>query len=606
MSIHTPSDADLLGSAVHQPAAHLTSRNWERANRHLARKMLAEFAHERLVTPEPVGPGQYVLRSDDGATEYRYTARLLALDHWSVDPASITRVLERATTAPDAVDLVLDFREALGLSDEVLPTYLEEITATLAGYAYKLTRARPSAELAADDFQTIEAGMTEGHPCFVANNGRIGIDAAEYHSYAPEAAPRMRLTWVAARRERCTVAVGAGVDHGELIRGELDDTTRRRFLRQLTAQGVDPVAYHLIPVHPWQWSNKLAVAFAGEVARQDLVYLGEGDDEYQPQQSVRTLFNVTNPGRHYVKTAMSVLNMGFLRGLSADYMRDTPAINDWVAAVVSDDVFLRDRGFSVLRERAAIGYHHRQYLAATGKGSPYRKMLAALWRESPVPFVRGGERLATMASLLHVDPEGRSLVGALIAESGLGPTEWIRRYLDAYLVPVLHCFYAHDLVFMPHGENLVLVLRDGVPTRVFMKDIGEEVGVLDPDAVLPPGVERIAIDVPAHVRTLSILTDVFDCFLRFLNAILCEEGVLDEDTFWRTVADCVRDYQESMPHLADRFARDNLFAETFQLSCLNRLQLRDNRQMVDLDDPDPSTSLQFHGELTNPIAQFRR
>ncbi|QVQ50128.1 IucA/IucC family siderophore biosynthesis protein [Spiractinospora alimapuensis] len=606
MSIRTAPDADLLGSTVHQATAHLTPRNWERANRHLVRKMLAEFAHERLVTPEAAAPGQYVLRGDDGVTEYRYAARVLALDHWSVDAASVTRVRGGSTEAPDAVDLVLDLREALGLSDDVLPVYLEEITATLAGYAYKLTRARPSAELAAADFQTIEAGMTEGHPCFVANNGRIGIDASEYHAYAPEAAPRMRLAWLAARRERCTVAVGAGVDHGELIRAELDEATRRRFLRRLTALGVDPVDYHLIPVHPWQWSNKLAVAFAGEVARQDLVYLGEGDDEYQPQQSVRTLFNVANPRRHYVKTAMSVLNMGFLRGLSAEYMRDTPAINDWVASVVSEDGFLRERGFSVLRERAAIGYHHRQYLAATGKGSPYRKMLAALWRESPLSFTRDGERLATMASLLHVDPEGRSVVGAYVAESGLEPGEWIRRYLDAYLVPVLHCFYAHDLVFMPHGENLVLVLRDGVPARVFMKDIGEEVGVLDPDAVLPSGVERIAIDVPAHLRTLSILTDVFDCFLRFLNAILCEEELLDEDTFWRTVAECVRDYQDSMPQLADRFVRDDLFAATFQLSCLNRLQLRDNRQMVDLDDPDPSASLQFHGELTNPIARFVR
>ena len=33
------------------------------------------------------------------------------------------------------------------------------------------------------------------------------------------------------------------------------------------------------------------------------------------------------------------------------------------------------------------------------------------------------------------------------------------RYLDAYLAPLLHCFYAHDLAFMPHGENVILVLR---------------------------------------------------------------------------------------------------------------------------------------------------
>lgn len=151
-------------------------------------------------------------------------------------------------------------------------------------------------------------------------------------------------------------------------------------------------------------------------------------------------------------------------------------------------------------------------------------MLAALWRESPVPSLTGGERLATMASLLHTDAGGHSVAGALIAESGLDPADWLRRYLDAYLVPVLHCFYAYDLVFMPHGENVILVVEDGVVRRTVFKDIAEEIAVMDPEAVLPPQVERIRADVPEDMKLLSVLTDVFDCFFRFLAAGLATEG----------------------------------------------------------------------------------
>ncbi|MBX6167151.1 MAG: IucA/IucC family siderophore biosynthesis protein, partial [Thermobispora bispora] len=97
-------------------------------------------------------------------------------------------------------------------------------------------------------------------------------------------------------------------------------------------------------------------------------------------------------------------------------------------------------------------------------------------------------------------------------------------------------------------------------------------------------------------------TDVFDCFFRFLSAILATEGVMDEETFWRTVAECAADYQRSVPHLAERFKRYDLFAERFALSCLNRLQLRNNRQMVDL--ADPAAALQLVGELENPLARF--
>jgi siderophore synthetase component len=301
-----------------------------------------------------------------------------------------------------------------------------------------------------------------------------------------------------------------------------------------------------------------------------------------------------------VKTALSVLNMGFMRGLSAAYMEATPAINDWLAQLIDSDPVLKSTGLSIIRERAAVGYRHLEYEAATDRYSPYRKMLAALWRESPVPSLQEGESLATMASLVHVDHEGASFAAALIERSGLPPVEWLRRYLHAYLTPLLHSFYAYDLVFMPHGENVVLVLEDGVVQRAIYKDIAEEIAVMDPDAVLPPEVQRIRVEVPEDKKLLSIFTDVFDCFFRFLAANLATEGVLEEDDFWRTVADVTREYQESVPELADKFKQYDMFAPEFALSCLNRLQLRNNKQMVDL--ADPAGALQLVGNLKNPLA----
>ena len=93
----------------------------------------------------------------------------------------------------------------------------------------------------------------------------------------------------------------------------------------------------------------------------------------------------------------------------------------------------------------------------------------------------------TMAALLHVDPQGRALLPELIQASGLDAGTWLERYVDAYLTPLIHCFYAHDLVFMPHGENVILVIQDGVPVRAFMKDIAEESSILNPQVRLPAG-----------------------------------------------------------------------------------------------------------------------
>lgn len=613
-------------------APHLRPDLAEHAHRHLAAKALAELAHERLFRPEPEpahhdpadDAGPYVLTLD-GVT-YRFAARTFALEHWVVDPASITRTATTGTAdvelPVDALELVAELQPLLQIPDDLVATYLEELSSTLAAACAKRERELGGTSpqvpellsaLApeqvddgdedrrrADAFQAAEAAMTEGHPGFLANNGRIGFSLDDYRAYAPERGERLRLTWLAARREHSHLAVGAGLTEQALYGDELSGAERAAFADRLTARGLDPAEYLYLPVHPWQWQHRVPITFAADVARGDLVPLGAGADEYQPQQSIRTMFNRTRPERHYVKVALAIQNMGFLRGLSPAYMRGTPEINDWVAGVVEGDPTLRDAGFAVLRERASIGYtgdvYHR-----TARPSAHRKMLAALWRESPVPRTAPGERLATMASLLHRDASGRSLATALARESGIAPEAWLRAYLDAYLYPLVHCLRAHDLAFMPHGENLVLVLRDGVVRRVFMKDIGEEIAVLG-ERALPSGVERVRSVVDDDEKALAIFTDVFDGVLRHLAGVLAVDGVLAEDRFWAVVADVVDRHATEHPDLAPRGGRGvDLRVPRFAHSCLNRLQLRNTLQMVDL--ADQSASLLYAGMMANPVAR---
>lgn len=102
MSDTTPTDQ------LAAPTAHLTPELWAAAGRHLVRKGLAEFSHERLLKPEPL-PGAepdaerrtaHRVVTDDGVTEYRFAAKLLSLDHWDIAADSITRHGEGGTELP--------------------------------------------------------------------------------------------------------------------------------------------------------------------------------------------------------------------------------------------------------------------------------------------------------------------------------------------------------------------------------------------------------------------------------------------------------------------------------------------------------------------------
>ena len=231
-------------------------------------------------------------------------------------------------------------------------------------------------------------------------------------------------------------------------------------------------------------------------------------------------------------------------------------------------------------------------------------MLASLWRESPIPNTKPGQQLMTMAAFLHVDHEGVAFLPELIKASGVSPDNWLRNYFKAYLSPLIHCFYNYELVFMPHGENLILVLENHSPVKVFMKDITEEVSILSSNIILPENIGRIYDEVPDNIKLLSIFIDVFDGFFRFMAQILLDHMEQSEVHFWKLVAECITDYQERHPHLADKFEYYDLFVPEFQLSCLNRLQLKNNKTMVDLDNP--VAQLQFQGNLKNPIAEFKK
>ncbi len=593
-----------LGQPAPEQVHHADSQqDWLCVNRNLVCKALSEFLHERLLLAEQVEKDSYLLKSQSG-TGYRFRAERLLLDHWLIDSASIIKNGDQ-DTALLLLDFIQEFQSELGIDDAMLPTYLEEIASTLNGQLWKQQNPiASSAELVNADFQTIEQAMIEGHPCFIANSGKIGFDSQDFHHYAPESGQPLSLIWLAVHRERAGFYCVDGMNYEDLLNAELDLSLREAFISTLQNQGLKPEDYWFMPAHPWQWHNQLQRLFAGEIAEKKLLLLGDSNDAYTAQQSIRTFFNRSRPDQAYVKCALSILNMGFMRGLSSKYMSVTPAINQWVAQTFAEDAYLCQQPLRILREYAAMGYRHPQYDQGMMQTSPYNKMLAALWRDNPLAEIKENQQAMTMAAMLHVDRDGVALLPEIIKASGLSTDVWLGHYLRVYLQPLLHSYYAHGMVFMPHGENLILILENHIPVAAYIKDIGEEVCLLNwseaQEAELPEAVKRISVKVPKHVELLSVYTDMFDCFFRFVTAILHQHADFPAESFWAVVAESIHEYQSTQPQLQARFDEHDIFQAEFALSCLNRLQLRNNKQMVDL--LDPAAALQFAGNLQNPIA----
>lgn len=444
--------------------------------------------------------------------------------------------------------------------------------------------------------------MYEGHPGFIANAGRGGMSETDLARYAPELGRSTPLVWLAAKRSGCVVAGSAETDVDTLFAEQLGPQAEP-FRAALRERGLDPSEYVPLPLHPWQWENRVTTTFASSLMDGSLVYLGPGCDLMHPQQSLRTYFNLSRPELPYVKTAAAVRNMGFVRGLSPEYMETTPAINDWLYETLGEDPDFQACNVRLLREIAAVGFvgdvYHRTFAAGAADTRDNMKMLAALWRESPIPLLPERHQAITLAAILYRDAEDRPLVGEWIRRAGATAEDWVRALLRVYLRPTLRALAAHDVVFMPHCENTILELADGMPVGSFFKDLGEEIAVVRASHPIPARLERIQADhgeFDEEQRVLSLHTDVVDGVLRHLAALMDDAGLLAEDDFWRACTECVLEYEQDYPGTVDQFP---MLAPTFKHSCLNRLQLKNPTGMVNLGDQN--SSLLYAGRIENPL-----
>ncbi|MCX4746499.1 IucA/IucC family siderophore biosynthesis protein [Kitasatospora sp. NBC_01287] len=581
----------------------LTRPRWQAACRALLAKLLAEFSYEELLHPEPV-PDGYRLALPEGP-EYRFTARRGAYGSWQVDPGSI-----RADGQPaaDPFAFVLAARGLLGLSGDTSGHLVRELTATLLADVRLAAGALSAAELADLDHTALE-GHQSGHPWLVLNKGRLGFSATDAAAWTPEARTPARLNWLAVHRDLAEYrGTGALAEAEVLHRAELDAEVLAGYRRRLADQGLDPAAYLLLPVHPWQWDETVLPLFAPWVAEGRIVLLPPDGDLRLPQQSIRSFFNVTSPHRHTVKLPLSVLNTLVWRGLPTERTLAAPAVTAWIHGLRDRDPFLREECRVVLLgEVASVTVEHPYYARLPEAPYQYKELLGAIWREPLGAYLAPGERGRTLAALLQTGADGRSLAEELIARSGLTARAWAARLLGVMLPPLLHFLYRYGTVFSPHGENAILLFDSAdVPVRLAVKDFVDDVNLSDQDLPelreLPPAVARVLLREPPAGLCQFLHAGLFIGVYRYLAPLLERRAGLPEAEFWGLLRAEVLAYQERFPELAERFALFDLLTPTIDRLCLNR-----NRLLLDgYRDRAERPHAAVHGQVPNPLAAAPR
>ncbi len=577
---------------------------WETVERRLLTKMLEEFTYEEIISPQAVetGDDRAIYRFECGNASYRFAATERLLDSLHVYEDAI----ERRTNGTwedlgDPLRLLRDLGETTTLDGLTEGNLVREYKRTLLADAHieAQKRDREDFDPLNLDYAHLEGEM-EGHPWITYNKGRLGWGYDDYTAYAPERKEPVTLSWVAVRKEKATFVATEDVEHDSLLRSELGDHYEV-FRDRLASQGFDPDAYYFLPVHDWQWENSIVPLFPDDIATNDIVPLGEGPDEYLPQQSVRTFVNVDNEEKHHVKVPMRILNTLVWRGLPGRRTELAPTVTEYIKGIYEQDDFLQNQDLILPGEIAGINYDHSDFTAIDESPYQYHELLGAIWRESIYTFLEENERAITLSALMHVDGDGEPYLSRLVDQSDLTLGEWLEAFFDTVLQPLLHFLYRYGTVFSPHGQNTILVVEDGIPTRLALKDFVDDVNVSDQPlselAALPDEMHDVLRKEPPEGLCQFIFCGLYVCVLRYVADILEEHEDYPEEAFWTHARDAILDYQAQFPELEERFALFDLLQPEFTKLSLNRNRLFN----YGYDDAPGRPHAAEHGTVTNPL-----
>ncbi|HEX8631376.1 MAG TPA: IucA/IucC family protein [Catenuloplanes sp.] len=341
-----------------------------------------------------------------------------------------------------------------------------------------------------DTLATVEQYVVDGHPLHPCCRTRAGMSAAEVLAYGPEHRPLVDLL---------TYRVPPGRWHG--------------------------TAEPLLLVHPWQREHLLdAYPWLTDTGARHRA---------RPLMSLRTLAPVD--GGPHVKTAVDVQMTSAVRTVSPAAVHNGPRLSALLGALTADLAST----LCVLPETAAG--------AVLVDGTPSRH-LAHLVRQRPRLYP--GELAVPLAALCAPSPaDGRPLLTEATTQAYAGdPVAFLSDLVRVVLPPLLVLLH-RGVALEAHGQNTLVVLRDGRPTRLLYRDLG---GVRVSDRRLrahgvdPPRLHGdLSTDDPAELRTT--LAAAVGCALGEVLATQTRCYGVEPARLWAVVAARVRDTYADLP-----------------------------------------------------------
>ncbi|WP_227396294.1 IucA/IucC family protein [Jeotgalibacillus aurantiacus] len=381
----------------------------------------------------------------------------------------------------------------------------------------------------------LDSALSEGHPYHPSFKSRIGFSKKDHRCFGPEHGQSFPVMIAAFPKENSKQSFA---DEQSFFRKEFGEKAEY-WLKQC------PDSHALMPVHPWQWQR-----FEHELGAEGVTPIGFTDQHYFASQSVRTLWH---PKQNHLKLSMNMKQTSSLRTIKPENALAAPHISDWLSGIVQSDPDLA--GVKMLKEYASCAYESTRF--SDGEFS-------AIWRERPESFCIGNEYVVPMNALAVVEADDLYPGHWL---NRYGAVAWVRQLVQCFVIPVLHLLIKHGVAIEAHAQNSLLVLEDGWPKRIMLRDFHDSVeychGFLADPAALPdfdrihPSFNNWELNEYYEMTSPDLLTELitdtlFVYHLSDFSYALERHQYMKENRFWEIVHDEIGKWLQRHPDCQKR------------------------------------------------------
>ncbi len=577
----------------------LQSEDYISVRRRVLRQLVESLIYEGIITPVRIENEEQILFLIQGLDEDNksVTYKCYGRERMTFGRISIESLIVRVQEEQQEIQSVSQFLEevfrVVNVEQTKLDSFIHELEQTIFKDTIAQYERHNKVEYTQKSYDDFESHLIDGHPYHPSYKARIGFQYRDNFQYGYEFMRPIKLIWIAAHKKYAAVGYENEVIYGDTLKVEIGEQKIEEYMNYIRSLGCNPEQYVFIPVHPWQWENFIIPNYVDHIQDKNIIYLGQSADDYCAQQSMRTLRNVTYPKRPYVKLSLNILNTSTLRTLKPYSVVSAPVISNWLSDIVCRDSYLRDESrIILLKEFSSVTYD-------TNKKATYGS-LGCIWRESVHKYLDEQEDAVPFNGLYAKEKGDTPVIDTWLSKYGI--ENWLRLLIQKAIIPVIHLVVEHGVALESHGQNMILVHKEGLPVRIALKDFHEGLEFYRPflkEVTKCPDFTKMhktyangkMNDFFEMGRIECLQEMVLDALFLFnageLAFVLADEYSWKEESFWKIVVEEIENHFRKYLHLKDRFESIQLYTPTFYAEQLTKRRLYMDVESLVHEVPNP-------------------